>query len=118
VDFGLTSIARDPNSVVNNLDGHCFTLRWAAPEMLRPDAFPASKQTDVFSFAMVMFEVGGKSVLGILVTSSVTSIVSGFLWGSSVPRLPVYGNSDDHYEWKASKATHSPQFDGPSVGAY
>ena len=59
VDFGLACIARDPSSIASNSDGRGYTPRWTAPEIFRGEA--ASRKSDVFSFAMVIFEVrGGK----------------------------------------------------------
>ncbi|KAF9642665.1 kinase-like protein, partial [Thelephora ganbajun] len=54
VDLGLASIVRDPSSVVNTSDDNGHTPRWTAPEIFR--GAPASKKSDVFSFAMVIFE--------------------------------------------------------------
>ncbi|KAF9644874.1 kinase-like protein [Thelephora ganbajun] len=55
-DFGLSSVVRDPSSVASASDGSGYTPRWTAPEILR-EGTPASKKSDVFSFAMVIFEV-------------------------------------------------------------
>jgi serine/threonine protein kinase len=53
-DFGLTAIARAFNSLVSTSEkGGSF--RWAAPEVLEMGA--AFKESDVFSFGMVMIEV-------------------------------------------------------------
>jgi serine/threonine protein kinase len=57
MDFGLATIARDSNSLVNTCDDHGSTFRWAAPEMLGTGSI--SKASDVFSFGMVMIEVRG-----------------------------------------------------------
>ena len=80
VDFGLASVVRDPSSVASTSDvGH--TPRWTAPEILR-HGMPASKESDVFSFAMVIFEVRGWSVLEV---STALFVDSGLLRESSVP---------------------------------
>ena len=55
-DFGLATIARDSNSVSVS-DDHGHTFRWTAPEVLGSGQ-AASKESDVFSFGMVMIEVG------------------------------------------------------------
>ena len=55
MDFGLATIVRDPSSVTSTSDGHGYSPRWTAPEVLR--GAPVSKKSDVFSFAMVMYEV-------------------------------------------------------------
>lgn len=56
-DFGLTTIVRDPNSFVNTSEDQDQTLRWTAPEFL--GSGQATKESDVYSFAMVVIEVGG-----------------------------------------------------------
>jgi len=58
VDFGLTSIIRDPNSVASTSDGHGYTPWWTAPEIFR-DGISTNKKSDVFSFAMIIYEVRG-----------------------------------------------------------
>jgi len=57
-DFGLAAVARNPHSHRSSLgdDGH--TARWCAPEILKGDQ-SFSKESDVFSFGMVIIEVGG-----------------------------------------------------------
>lgn len=56
-DFGLASVARGSNSVTNTSDNQCSTLRWTAPEIsMLGEA--VSKASDVFSFGMVVIEVG------------------------------------------------------------
>jgi len=54
-DFGLAVVTQSLDSVqsVDVQRGH--TARWTAPEVL--DEKPYSKETDIFSFAMVMIEV-------------------------------------------------------------
>ena len=58
IDFGLASIVRDPNSVRSGAEEYGYTPRWTAPEMFE-DNPTSSKESDVFSFAMVAIEVGG-----------------------------------------------------------
>jgi len=53
-DFGL---ARDQGAVEEAGTTSGGTARWTAPEILQGRGVP-SKQADVFSFAMVMVEVG------------------------------------------------------------
>lgn len=57
-DFGLSTIARDPSSFVSTFENQSQTLRWTAPEILESDQ-AATKESDVFSFGMVMIEVCG-----------------------------------------------------------
>lgn len=56
-DFGLATIARDPTSFVSTSENQGQTLRWTAPEALASGL--ATKESDVFSFGMVMIEVSG-----------------------------------------------------------
>ena len=55
-DFGFTSVVRGLNSVlVPELQG--CTLRWAAPEVIRGEG-GGTQEADIYSFAMVVIEVG------------------------------------------------------------
>ena len=58
VDFGLTRIIRDPSSVASTSGAHGFTPWWTAPEIFRDD-ISANRKSDVFSFAMIIYEVRG-----------------------------------------------------------
>ena len=58
MDFGLAAVARDTNSLVSTTDDQGITARYTAPEILR-GAGRHSMESDVFSFGMVMIEVGG-----------------------------------------------------------
>lgn len=53
-DFGFAAIAPELGSTKLTTEGHA--VRWAAPEVLDRE-LPVSKKSDVYSFAMVMFEV-------------------------------------------------------------
>ena len=53
-DFGLSTVVPDFGSAASIKDGHA--VRWAAPEVLDKEQ-PVSKESDVFSFAMVVIEV-------------------------------------------------------------
>lgn len=58
-DFGLTSVISDPDIVsliftTSNKDG---STRWAAPEVLNSEHPRGSRESDVYSLAMVMWEV-------------------------------------------------------------
>ena len=57
-DFGLATIVRDPSSFVSASENRDQTLRWTAPEIFESGR-AATKESDVFSFGMVMIEVGG-----------------------------------------------------------
>ena len=62
-DFGLAAIVRGPDSLASITDDQGHTPRWTAPEVLRQGS-SATKESDVFSFGMVITEVvGGSSVL-------------------------------------------------------
>lgn len=60
-DFGLASITRGEHSVFSPQEsGDASTTTWAAPEILRGG--PATKEGDVFTFAMVAVEVRTREV--------------------------------------------------------
>jgi serine/threonine protein kinase len=54
-DFGLSMVTKNPDSIPSASLHHGFTPRWTAPEVLMEHAY--SEKADVFSFAMVMYEV-------------------------------------------------------------
>jgi serine/threonine protein kinase len=56
-DFGLARVTQNLDSMRSASDDHGHTLRWTAPEILNNQG-TYSKEADVFSFAMVMIEVG------------------------------------------------------------
>jgi len=53
-DFGQTMFAQSLDTM-QSASRHGNTTRWAAPEVLGGQ--PPTKETDIFSFAMVMIEV-------------------------------------------------------------
>ena len=55
-DFGVATIIHDRDSVQDILDEYEHTARWTAPEILN-ERGTHSKESDIFSFAMVMIEV-------------------------------------------------------------
>ncbi|KAF9644875.1 kinase-like protein [Thelephora ganbajun] len=55
-DFGLAKIARGSNSLTGTSEDQNHTIRWTAPEILRSGQ-AVSKESDVFSFGMVMTEI-------------------------------------------------------------
>jgi len=56
-DFGLTSVVRRRNSVrVTGIKG--YTTAWGAPEVLLEECDKATPEADIFSFGMVVIEVG------------------------------------------------------------
>ena len=63
-DFGLMSIMKDPDTVLDTHSsaGGIGTPRWSAPELLGPPMFGfescrPSKESDCYSFGMSVYEV-------------------------------------------------------------
>jgi len=56
-ECGLAVVTQSLDSVRGGPDEHGDSIRWTAPEILA-DRGTFSKEADVFSFAMVMIEVG------------------------------------------------------------
>jgi serine/threonine protein kinase len=62
-DFGLMTIISDSLSVYNTTTAQIRgTIRWMAPELLSPEDFgfdncSPSRQSDVYAFGMVVYEV-------------------------------------------------------------
>jgi serine/threonine protein kinase len=80
VDFGLATVARDTNSLDSTTDERATTARYTSPEVLK-NAGRHSKESDVFSFGMVMIEVGDNN----FAASQITLFVGeGFHWQSPV----------------------------------
>ena len=55
-DFGLAMVTADVDSPQSDSENDGGTARWTAPEVLLEEEI-CSKETDVFSLAMVMIEV-------------------------------------------------------------
>ena len=55
-DFGLATVTRDLNSVRSASGDLGHDARWTAPEILKGQG-TYSRETDIFSLAMVMIEV-------------------------------------------------------------
>ena len=53
-DFGLATVTQNLDSMQSASRQRGYTARWAAPEVLEEGL--CSKETDIFSFAMVMVE--------------------------------------------------------------
>lgn len=75
-DFGLATIARDSNSLTNNSNDQGNTIRWSAPEVLGSDK-AVIKESDVFSFGMVIIEVGGDRSTGHQPPHSLMKVFTG-----------------------------------------
>ena len=61
IDFGFTSVVRGLNSVRGpELQG--YTLRWAAPEVIRGES-GGTQEADTYSFGMVVIEVSSLTSL-------------------------------------------------------
>jgi len=55
-DFGISTVIQDRDSVQDVMDEYEYTTRWTAPEILNEQG-THSKESDIFSFAMVVIEV-------------------------------------------------------------
>ena len=55
-DFGLAKISREVESDWHTSIQRDYSKRWAAPEVIVDGNY--SKEADIYSFAMVMIEVG------------------------------------------------------------
>ena len=55
MDFGFSRVTRNPGSTQTIDPQRRYSVRWAAPEILKEE--PHSKEADIFAFAMVMVEV-------------------------------------------------------------
>ena len=55
-DFGLAVVTKNLGSIQSTAHQHGHTVRWAAPEVMINQEH--TKEGDMFSFAMVVIEVG------------------------------------------------------------
>ena len=108
VDFGLSTVAQDTNSLDTTSDEQGVTSRWASPEILRGGVF-YTVESDVFSFGMVMIEVGDD---GSALCQITWSIGKGLHQQSSVRRLICPRRDSEVHQRRASGTTYSPRFDG------
>jgi serine/threonine protein kinase len=67
-DFGLTKITKHPHSAESVSHRHGLRLQRSAPEVLREGVY--SKEADIFSFGIVMYEVCRQSICCYACTSS------------------------------------------------
>ena len=72
-NFRLASFLPESEANIGAPASECDTwsVRWLAPELLFPEEFGLdgarrTKETDVYAFAMVMYEVGPPSIFPIL----------------------------------------------------
>ena len=56
-DIGLASITQNLDFIRSSPDDQGYTVRWTAPEILNRQG-TCTQEADIFSFAMVMVEVG------------------------------------------------------------
>ena len=56
-DFGFATVTRELHSVQSASGDEGHTARWTAPEILMGQQETYTRETDIFSFAMVMIEV-------------------------------------------------------------
>ena len=128
-DFGLAAIVRNPHSLRSTLgeDGH--TARWCAPELLKSEKL-ASKESDVFSFGMVIIEVGGDQLFPCqppypfikvftgkapFVGSTTPAVIASIMYGRR-PERPDHSSFTDYlWEWTRKCLEQAPS-DRPNVG--
>ena len=111
VDFGLSTVTQDTNSLDSTSDGQIITVRYTSPEILR-EGRRHSRESDVFAFGMVMIEVGDNGSAPCQITWSVGK---GLHQRSSVQQITYPRRDCDGHRWRASRTTHSSRFDGSSV---
>lgn len=98
-NFRLASFLPDPEVSASIPVSECDprSARWLAPELLFPEKFGLesarlTKETDIYAFAMVMYEVGLLSIyligIGPRLWMHDSCCATGFLW-----ILPVRGSS-------------------------
>ena len=82
-DFGLATVTKNLDSLRSATGGHGNAARWTAPEILSGEE-TFSKEADIFSFAMVMIEVGADVLSSPRPSSPPPLTVTGIYRRSSV----------------------------------
>lgn len=88
-DFGVATFARDPCPHMSGSEKDWHTARWCAPELSLSDQ-PATKKSDVFSFGMVMIEVGSNKFL---------------LFSFSYPFIQAFTGKPPFWKYKSPQVT-------------
>jgi len=101
-DFGIAAVIQDRNSVQDVMDEYEYTARWTAPEILN-EQDPYSKESDIFSFAMVMIEV----CYGLpIVCRCLFHVNVGVHWRGSFQWESTCCGHVGHNGWQTSAAAH------------
>ena len=80
-DFGIAIVTKNLDSLRPDTRQEVHTPRWSAPEIFLGQN--PSKESDVYSFAMVVIEVH-RELSEILVVSAYCCINTGAFWSGSV----------------------------------
>jgi serine/threonine protein kinase len=110
-DFGLAAIARNPHSQRSTLDEDGHTARWCVPEVLKSE--PVSKESDVFSFGMIIVEVGGDRLVPCQPPDRLIKVFTGEapFGGEKTPAVITKIMTG-----KIPRTANSPQIHGPPMG--
>ena len=72
-------------------EGHAFSVRWLAPELVHPEEFGLnapvrSKESDVYAFAMLMYEVRAHIVIRLCppALGCIMCFRSGIFWAAPI----------------------------------
>ena len=112
-DFGLARVTQSLGVVRAALDddarGH--TARWTAPEILR-GAGSHSKEADVFSFAMVVIEVGHRWVFSFSLSLLPYRTIAGVHRCCSFLSYPIFSGYDSYSGGEAPFTSSTPRLRG------
>ena len=85
-DFGLATVTRNPDSIRPATRQPHHTALWTAPEVLEKEKENPSKESDIYSFAMLMIEVrDGRSTIEIQASLAYRCLVFMKVFTNGVP---------------------------------
>lgn len=112
-NFGLV---RDHSATEETYPTTGGAARWTAPEILGGEG-SSSKEADIFSFAMIMVEVGSRKSLAIDLQLIAFPFGGGLHWLHSVRPASIYPGCISHNKGGTPFTARSPRSHGPVVGA-
>ena len=109
-DFGLAAVTLEFGSAGSTEDG--YALRWAAPEIL-DDERPVSKESDVYSFAMVVIEVCIPKALHV---DQVTHRTQGIYREGAISWYSTHHGGGRRFSGKPANATDAHELNQQPLG--
>jgi len=114
-DFGLATVTQNLDSMRGASGGQSNTARWTAPEILNEEG-TFSKESDVFSFAMVMIEVHYEWFILVELWLTAYCTTTGIYRCGSVQEYPARGSYVCGNDRQAPVTADAPCPHRPAMG--